>query len=98
VVDDEKTGEFQLPITAESSWKTLLWDVLSKFFSRKLFFSLVSISLVVEAVVRVASLKLDNTVMIIALPFMITAIAVICVTYLTGQAKIDVQANIQGPK
>lgn len=98
MIDDEKTGEFQLPITADATWKTLLWDVFSKFFSRKLFFSLVSIYLVVEAVVRVATIKLDNTVMIVVLPFMITAIAVVCVTYLTGQAKIDVQASIQGPK
>lgn len=72
--------------------------MIKKFLSRKLFASLFSMLLIIFAVSQAAYSKLSDSVLMFSLPFVITGITVICVTYVTGVAKIDIQANIQGPK
>lgn len=97
---DENTGSYQLLDGAppKKTIKNIALDVALHFASRKLLVAIASVFLVIEGVVRVSKLGLESQVLMVVLPFIITAVTVVCVTYLTGQAKIDVQASINGPK
>lgn len=70
-------------------------DLLLKFVSRKLFVSLIailSIGIMTEKVIKLAP---PEHVMLVVIPFMITGVTIVCVTYVTGLAKIDIQASVQ---
>lgn len=64
---------------------------ITKFFSRKLTLSLLAIIGMIEGTMRVVHSGLGEPGVIIVAPILIVGISVVCVTYLTGQAKIDVQ-------
>ncbi len=72
--------------------------LITKFFSRKLFASVFSMLLIILAVSQAAYSKLSDSVLMVTIPSVIICITVICVTYVSGVAKIDINASIQGPQ
>lgn len=64
-----------------------------KYLSRKLGFSAFSVVGVLFSVSQASHSGLPNEVLVVALPVAILCITIICVSYVTGQAKIDVQAS-----
>lgn len=67
--------------------------ILVNFISRKLLFSGFSILAILFAVSQAARVNLEKEVLMVTLPCVIIAITLICVTYITGLAKIDIAAS-----
>lgn len=70
----------------------ILAELSIKYFSRKLTFSIFSILAIIFSVLKICDLHLSDSVLMVAIPSIVMGIAIICVTYVTGLAKIDIQA------
>lgn len=75
-----------------------LYNLFFKFMSRKLFFSMFGVMAIGLIFEEAKKSGLSDGIIIWSLPISVICITLIVVSYVTGQAKIDVQANIQGPK
>lgn len=65
---------------------------LKRLLSRKLLFSFFSVICVCLTASEIMKLKVSDSVLITALVMVVGCITIICVTFVTGLAKIDIQA------
>lgn len=68
--------------------------MIAKFVSRKLLMSIFSMMTIVYSVYLVKVVGYNYIETVVILPSIIVAISVICVAYVTGQAKIDVNQTV----
>lgn len=68
-------------------------DLIKYYASRKLFFSAISIMSIMLVMFNSEKAGLPDGVLLVSLPLAIGGVVIICVTYVTGQAKIDIQAK-----
>ena len=60
--------------------------------------SVLGVMAISQAFAEAKKSNLSESVIVWSLPIAIICITLIVVAYVTGQAKIDIQANVQGPK
>ena len=67
---------------------------MKRLNSRKLYVTILAIVCCVYSMVLAKQCGYNYVETVIVVPSVVLAISIICVTYLTGQAKIDIQESI----
>ncbi len=75
-----------------------IYQAAFKFLSRKLFFCIFSVVAIIYSIAEAKKVGLSDQILVWTLPVVIISITMICVTYMTGMAKIELQAKVEGPK
>jgi len=81
--------------------KAIFLDVYQaafKFLSRKLVFCVFCVMAIIYSMAEAKKVGLSDQILVWTLPVVIISITMICVTYMTGMAKIELQAKVEGPK
>jgi hypothetical protein len=68
-------------------------QLIKNFLSRKLIFSTFAVVCILLSIIQAAKLGLSDNVLLVVLPTEIICVTIICVSFVTGLAKIDIAAS-----